>query len=68
MKLKALPKNTLLKKFTTLTFGSNLTVNELFPTTISWSNTKPLKAFSDDLAFCRRGLPVFTKLNLMLLT
>ena len=40
MKLKALPRNTLKKKkITQLTFVSNFTVNELFPATISWSNT-----------------------------
>ena len=69
MKLKALLKNTFLKTFTKLTLVSNFTVNELFPATISWSNTRLLKAFSDDfLAFFRHGLSVFTKLNLMLLT
>ena len=68
MKLKALPKNTFLKKFTKLTLVSNFTVNKSFPATVSWSNTKLLKAFSDDLAFRRNGLSVFTKLNLMLLT
>ena len=68
MKLKALLKNTFLKTFTKLTLVSNFTVNELFPATISWSNTTLLKAFSDDLAFFRHGLSVFTKLNLMLLT
>ena len=41
-------------------------VNELF--LASWSNTKLLRAFSDNLAFCRDGLSVFTKLNLMFLT
>ena len=39
MKVKAFPKNTFLKIFTKLTFLSNFTVNELFPATISWSNT-----------------------------
>ena len=43
MKLKALPKNTLLTKITNLAFVINFTVNELFPATVSWSNTvKPL--------------------------
>ena len=32
MNLKALPKNTFLKKFTKLTFVCNFTVNDLFPT------------------------------------
>ena len=41
-------------------------VNKLF--LASWSNTKLLRAFSDNLAFCRDGLSVFTKLNLMFLT
>ena len=65
--IKKFAQNRLLKKFTKLTFVSNFTVNELFPITINWSNTKLLKAFSDDLAFFRHGLSVFTKLNLMLL-
>ena len=39
MKLKVLPKNTLLKKITKLAFVINFTVNELFPVTVSWSNT-----------------------------
>ena len=66
MKLKALPKNNFLKKFTNLTIVSNFTTNELFPTTINGSNTKLLKTFSNDLAFSRHGLSVFAKLNLML--
>ena len=38
-------------------------VNEIYPATKSRSNTKLLKAFSDDLAFCRHGLPNFTKIE-----
>ena len=64
---KNFAKKSFLKKFTKYTFLSNFTVNEVFPTTMYWSNTKLLKAFSDDVAFFRHGLSVFTKLNLMLL-
>ena len=40
MKLIALPKkNIFLQKFTKLALVSNFTVKELFPATISWSNT-----------------------------
>ena len=39
MKLKALPKYTLLKKNAKLAFVIYFTVNELFPATVSWSNT-----------------------------
>ena len=58
MKLKALLKNTFLKKIYKVDI-----VNELF--LASWSNTKLLKVFSDNLAFCRHGSSVF---NLMFLT
>ena len=63
MKLKSLPKSTFLKKTDQVDI-----FNELFPATKSWSNTKLMKTFSDNLPFCRHGLSIFTELNLILLT
>ena len=60
---KSFPKNHILKKIYKIDI-----INELFPATKGWSNTKFLKAFSDDIAFCRPGLQIFTELNLILLT
>ena len=55
---KSFAKNAFLKKITKLTFVSNFTVNIYFPATMSWPNTKLVKAFSDVLAFLRHGLSV----------
>ena len=59
MKLKALPKKHFPKKFTKFTLSTNYfsqagQILICFP-------------FSDNLAFCRHGLSVFTKLDLLLL-
>ena len=60
MKLKALPKKHFPKKFMKFTLSTNYIsqggqILNCFP-------------FSDNLAFCRHGLSVFTRLHLLLLT
>ena len=64
-KLKALPETLSYKEYTKLSLSTNyvLQVGQILN---CFSNTKP--AFSDNLAFSRYDLSVFTKLNLILLT